>query len=646
MFAGCVDMTATQSLDSQGLGRQLIAQAQKGGLAGIPCDEQAVWQQDGAVLIQQRQWHTPESRLEKGVMGDDFSRILFWGRIDNRDELIVSLGDTADADLVKTDTGLVLNAWKRWGPDCCDQMVGDFAFVIYQPRGNHVFLARDHFGVKPLYFYRTAERLVFATSLAVLAGLKQLELNPSREWMVRFILGVSPDWRLTAYESVEKVQPAHSLFWSPAEPDLPQEAWYRFKSPTPLQLQSEGAYVRAYRDFFDQAVRDRLRSTSAIGAECSGGLDSSAICASASRQMPAATKLDPGENFGLFAMALHRDEPAAIRQVAENVKHGFLYVIGESETEPETWGEQENGDRAWQEHLEVAGFPSEQGNAIAQIPFYRQARKNNTGVILSGFGGDEFTTTYATTALVDFWRQRKWKLWASRFRGNWLGSRLRMVKWLYRYLRYGPGTETSHRLLELAENTWSQSPLAEQAIWPELQNEFKRGFRYDAGAKSLNEFVLQDRLSPMIAARLESCTLMAARYGIEYRWPMLDIRLVEFFIAVPAEQKLGKGGQGRYLHRRAIADLLPQELIWRDKDMGPPISTPGPADNIADEYKNKENINNELKEIINVNYIDSLLETAASERPEYRQIAGFFLEKIHSLNSWLCFIQKVSKKGE
>ncbi|MEQ8955931.1 MAG: asparagine synthase-related protein, partial [Gammaproteobacteria bacterium] len=452
MFAGCVDMTASQSLDNLELGNQLIAQAQERGLAGIPFDEQAVWQQDGVTLIQQRQWHTPESRLEKGVMGDDFSRVLFWGRIDNREELIASLDDTADYKLVKTDTGLVLNAWKRWGPDCCEQMVGDFAFVIYQPRGNHVFLARDHFGVKPLYFHRTAERLVFATSLAVLAELKQLELKPARKWMVRYILGISPDWRRTAYESVEKVQPAHSLFWSPAEPDLPQEAWYRFKSPPPLQLQSEGAYVRVYRDFFDRAVKDRLRSTSAIGAECSGGLDSSAICASVSRQMSAAMKLDSGKNLGLFSMALHRDEPAAIRQVAESVKHQFLYVMGESETEP---AESELGDSAWQEHLEVAGFPSEHGNAIAQIPFYREASKNNTGVILSGFGGDEFATTYATTALVDFWQQGRWGLWASRFRGNWLGSKLRMIKWLYRYLRYGPGTETAHRLLELAKNTWS-----------------------------------------------------------------------------------------------------------------------------------------------------------------------------------------------
>jgi len=645
MFAGCVDIAPKGSFSRQDLGTDLISHARQQGLAGIPFDEQAIWQQGGVTLIQQRQWHTPESQLEKDVMGDDFSKILFWGRIDNREELIASLGDTADYELVKTDTGLVLNAWKRWGPECCEQLVGDFAFVVYQTQGNHLFLARDHFGIKPLYFYRTAQRLVFATSLAVLAELKQLELKPAREWMIRFVLGISSDWRLTAYESVQKVQPAHSLLWSTAEPDLQQKAWYRFQSPPPLHLQSEAAYVRAYRDFFDRAVKDRLRSNSVIGAECSGGLDSSAICASAARQMQDATKLDPNENFGLFAMALQRDEPAAIQQVAENIKHRFLYVLGDTEAdEPSS----QNGqtDNTSKEYLNIAGCPPEHGNAIAQVPFYREARKNNTGVMLSGFGGDEFSTSYGTTALVDFWQQRRWRLWASRFRGNWLGSKLRMIKWLYCYVRYGPGTETSRRLLDVAKNSWALSPLAQEAIWPGLQDLFEQSFHYDAGANSLNEFVLQDRLSPMLGARLESCTLMAARYGIEYRWPMLDIRLVEFFLAVPAEQKLGKGGIGRYLHRRAIADLLPQELVWRNKDMGPPISASKPYEKNTDNYLNKININNKLENIIIVDYIKDLQENPALEKPEYGHIAELYLERIYSLNAWLSSAGKADAKSE
>ncbi len=630
MFAGCVDLEKTSSgadrLSSknptQSPGDQLIKQAQTAGLAGIPFDDLAIWQEGGATLIQQRQWHTPECRQEKGVMGDEFLRILFWGRIDNRKGLITALGDTAIPELIATDTGLVLNAWKRWGPECCEQLIGDFAFVVYQPRIGHVFLARDHFGVKPLYIYRTGKRLFFATSLAILAELDAIELTPSRQWMARYILGISPDWRSTAYDEVEKIQPAHCLLWSTEELSREQMAWYRFESPPPIELQSEEAYVRAYRDLLDGAVRDRLRAASAIGAECSGGLDSSAICASAASQLQEATGLDPKDDLGLFAMTFHRDEPEAVALAAANVKHHFLYLMDDLE--------EDIFRQAEQEYAQTVGCPPEHGNAIAQAPFYREAQKRGTAILLSGFGGDEFSSTYATMALVDLWRQRKWRLWASRFRGDWLGSKLRMLKWLFRYLCFGPGTETSRRLLRHAQKTWSYSPLSREAIWPELREQYMQSFRYDAGAKSLNDFVLNDRLSPMISARLESCTLMAARYGIEYRWPLLDIRLVEFFLAVPPEHKLGRGGIGRFLHRRAINDLLPPELVWRDKDMGPAISAEEHC-----EYKNKININNNIEDIINVDSIEELQKKMVSKDAVEAAIAGTYIGQIQALNGWL-----------
>ena len=281
------------------------------------------------------------------------------------------------------------------------------------------------------------------------------------------------------------------------------------------------------------------------------------------------------------------------------------------------------------QYLEVAGCPPEHGNAIAQQPFYLKANENNVDVILSGFGGDEFSTNYATTALVELWLQRKWRRWACRFRGNWLGRALRMVKWLLRYFLLGPGTETARRLQKIAKKTWAMKPLRTSVINPGLKELLVQRSRYDSGAKTLNEFVLGDRLSPQIGARLESCTLFAARYGIEYRWPMLDIRLIEFFLAVPIEQKLGEGGIGRYLHRRAMVDLLPPELIWRDKDMGPSIEEKPEIEN------NNISLNNELSEIVNSESINSLQMASQSGKSNIAHIAHTFLARISLLEVWL-----------
>ncbi len=91
-----------------------------------------------------------------------------------------------------------------------------------------------------------------------------------------------------------------------------------------------------------------------------------------------------------------------------------------------------------------------------------------------------------------------------------------------------------------------------------------------ATRRSINAFILDGLLRmPYIATRLENCTLMAASYGIDYRWPLWDVRLVQQYLSTPSVEKVGPRGLGRYLHRRAIAGVVPQRVAWKpSKDMG------------------------------------------------------------------------------
>jgi len=100
----------------------------------------------------------------------------------------------------------------------------------------------------------------------------------------------------------------------------------------------------------------------------------------------------------------------------------------------------------------------------------------------------------------------------------------------------------------------------------------------------VNEFSIKNRWSPDMVARLEDCSLAAASQGLEYRWPLLDIRLINFYLSVPSEYKLNKGIP-RYLHRKAIQGLVPGHLIWKDKSMGGPLQ------------QNNSQTNNAMKEL-------------------------------------------------
>ncbi|MCI5131492.1 MAG: hypothetical protein D3904_08190 [Candidatus Electrothrix sp. EH2] len=105
-----------------------------------------------------------------------------------------------------------------------------------------------------------------------------------------------------------------------------------------------------------------------------------------------------------------------------------------------------------------------------------------------------------------------------------------------------------------------------------MKNRYLATARYDAGWQRLNDFVLGNRWAPFVSVRTETGTLLAAARGVEYRWPLLDHRLIQHFLATPTVEKYSRG-IGRYLHKRAVDDLLPHKVAWKQgKDMGDRIA--------------------------------------------------------------------------
>jgi len=104
----------------------------------------------------------------------------------------------------------------------------------------------------------------------------------------------------------------------------------------------------------------------------------------------------------------------------------------------------------------------------------------------------------------------------------------------------------------------------------DLHTDYMGTARYDAPYRRINDFILQRLLTaPYVATRLENCTLIAASYGVDYRWPFWDVRLVQQYLSTPSIEKVGPHGIGRYLHRRAVDGVVPQRVAWKPrKDMG------------------------------------------------------------------------------
>lgn len=539
------------------------------GLAGIPFDERAFWRGDDAALLQQRQWTTPELGRERGVLHHPPTgvRIAGWLRIDNREDLRRELAAPGDPDgFAGTDGGLVLLAWLRWGEALCEHLVGDFAFALYDPRERSCLLARDPMGVKPLYYVEHGGALAFATGLHPLAGLPGLGLTLNDEWLAWYVAGCASDSERTIYREARKVPPAHQLRFRDGRAEL--RRYFRFDLEARDDFRSSAERLEAYRALLTEAAACRVHTDGAVASELSGGLDSSSVTAFAALAMP-----DSGRRLHGLGFANLEQEPLSILSVSQAVPLASTQLL--TPTDPPRSEDVETLSKRVHRHL---GSPLEHANATSHIPIYELAVHVGARVLLSGFGGDEFVTVPgARAAYPEIWREGRYAAWMRRLPGNAATRGLRAARWWWRY-RYG--RERFAGGFGLSQ--WVREALAVCPLSDEAREEYgvRDRMQQQAGAYDLSELTLREYCvrrwedRPGLVSRLENCTHMGAAYGLEYRWPLLDVRVLAFFLAVPAEETVGPGGMDRYFHRQASAGLAPDLVVWKDKAMGRQVPLP------------------------------------------------------------------------
>ncbi len=240
-------------------------------------DGSNVWS-EGAIGIGHRMlWTTPESLLETLPLVNETGELVITAdaRIDNRDELIEALELTQRPAEKITDTELILAAYERWGEECPEHLLGDFAFAIWDGRKQELFCARDHFGVKPFYYYCSDKIFIFATEIKALFCLHEVPRQLNEVKVGEFIVSNFDDTTNTFYQDILRLSPANSLRVSYTGTRL--HSYWSLDFSHEIKLDSDEEYAEAFRKIFTEAVRCRLRSAFPIGSMLSGGLDSSSI---------------------------------------------------------------------------------------------------------------------------------------------------------------------------------------------------------------------------------------------------------------------------------------------------------------------------------------------------------------------------------
>lgn len=552
MFAGLFNRTLNNPLEEFTRGEDLLANLDPLALA-----DKSHWVQDETFLLAATLRHnTPESKLEKPVFRCPKSGCLIaaWARLDNRSELFGLFRTPGAVQNRTTDQELILAVYAHFGEGGVERLVGDFAFVIFDPVRQKVFAARDALGGRPFYYHISDSVFAFATTPTIFKFLKNLRIAPDPAWLARYLADVSMSHTATAFGGVAKLAPGHCLSVGREQNTL--RRYFLFCDDAPFAAFRNEKWVENYRTLLEESHRCRLRSTFPIGSETSGGIDSSTVTAYAAKLSE-----QPLEHLHTFGFACCELVPRHILQTSYRwgIHQNHIFTNVKLNTP-----RNHDMERA----LRVLGYPEEHGSGIAHIPFYELCRQFGIRTLLSGFGGDEVVTNP--------------------------GSHLRREMAFHRSLlgmwNVVPGNYLT-RALRVAKNLWAPSAPAEfnscllkafAARWPNmlvredlsqslgLENDFMEQARYDAPFRRINEFILENRINaPFVSTRLENCTLLAASYGVDYRWPLLDPRLIQQYLSTPAIEK-AKGATGRYLHRRAVEDLVPPGVLWKSKDMGSP----------------------------------------------------------------------------
>lgn len=553
-----------------------------------------------------------------------------WLRLDNRDALAAALGTERLSDnsshSFSHDAQLVLRAYLAWGPDCVDRLEGDFAFAITDSRNGSVFIARDAMGVRPLYYALTDDVFVASPSAAAFDLFDGIDTSIRSEWVVDYLHGRSGDVRDTPFAGVKRLPPGH---WLAVTGDQVKEhRYHQFSVESEWEDARDPRWLEAYRTELIRAVSDRTSSHGLIGVETSGGIDSSTILGVMAHTHP--ERIDDIHTFG-FALAEWEPEYILETSAAHGVRSNHIFTAIDSQLS--------EFQRAWR----VIGYPTEHANAVIHTPFYELGHQLGVRTLHSGHGGDELVTNAAGLAIQELLARGQWRQALQDLPGPRLLRPARLVKQWRR--RTG---DVSHLTAPMMTRLELTPVRAEAVAERDVARRTFAASRYSAPYSRINDFLLGDRLSAMTSIRTADGSLVAASYGVDYRWPLFDRRLIAQYLRTPAVWKYGEG-YGRYLHRRAIVGMVPDKVAWKpSKDMGPARSpwlrqrsteatlrtrgTAAPAS--AAEFL--EQINPQVAELIDPVRMQMLLQVVHSDAEHSRaRAAGKYLRSILQTSAWM-----------
>ncbi|MFC2142073.1 asparagine synthase (glutamine-hydrolyzing) [Acidobacteriota bacterium] len=499
----------------------------------------------------------------------EHATIAFNGAIYNYQELRTDLLKRGHTFRTQSDTEVLLRMYLEYGPDCLRFLNGMFAFVIYDRKKNIIMAARDHFGIKPLYYFEDKDHsFLFASEIKALLKHPAVIVDPNYDTIKDYIIFQFPLGEETFFTGVNKILPGHYKiidlnsmnidtikYW---EPDFTVDSGH-----------DENYFAGKLWELLSDAVNIQLRSDVPVGTYLSGGLDSSTVTMLAAQMIPGKLKtftgaFDDGPDFNETEYA----RVVATACAADN------YEIYPSENEfieilPKLIYHMD----------EPAGGPG-----IFPQYMVSSLASENVKVVLGGQGGDEIFGGYARYVIAYLEQALKGAIFETSDEGehivslrsilNNLPSLKQYLPMLQRFWEQDLFRPMDRRYFRLIDRSGGDldvfSKEFRDSIDPEMVfSRFQQVFNHPTTLSYYNKMVHFDMVASLPALlQVEDRVTMAV--SLESRVPLLDYRIAELIARMPPRMKF-KGAEMKYILKKAVRDIVPKHILERKDKMGFPV---------------------------------------------------------------------------
>ncbi len=492
--------------------------------------------------------------------------IVFNGEIYNYRELRGELEALGETFASSSDTEVLLRAWVVWGRDALPRLRGMFAFILWDDHRKRLWVARDRFGIKPLYMTQGPRSVAFGSEIKQLIGLPSVPGRMNLARVSDFLAwGMSDHTAQTMFESVHQVRAGEMICVDAAEGSsltVENHQWYE---PPHRSVQVSANVAAAdFHDLLNDAIRLHLRSDVPVGSCLSGGLDSSSIVCLMSQEMGSARDNRPVRTIS-----------ACYNEKSVDEKPYMDAVIARSHTEPHfVWP---RADDVFQRASDITWHQDEpfgSTSIFAQWCVFEAAQRAGVKVMLDGQGADEQLAGYLTGFpfhlaglvrrgdVVGLWRDVKAR---KRLTGTSITAQLQSI---VPRLLPSPFLNTLYRRRQaLLQDNWLGQGALQQYAGAGSAFETAIASRQLSPAHDLASLCVVMTFASNLQMLLHWEDRSSMAHSIEARVPFLDHPLVEFSLALGNAHKM-VDGQTKHVLRQAVSGIIPDCVRNRHDKLG------------------------------------------------------------------------------